>query len=415
MNTDENKQSLSFSTIAIRESAKFDMSTVNCEPLALTSSYIFESPQEAEDMFSGQISGHVYSRISNPTVSAFEERISAMEGAYGGVAFGSGMAAIDSVLTSYLKPGDHVLVGGNVFGTTAFLFINYYERWGVKIDFADVTSETDWRNKLSDKTRLVFFETPSNPNLKLADIEAISKISHEFGALVVVDNTSGTPAITRPLEYGADVVIHSAGKYLDGQGRVGGGVVVGGKDVCERMRAIVRSKGNCISPFNAWIILKSLETLEIRMRLHSKNSMTIANFLSSKPYVRHVYYPGLSSHPQHELAKNQHANNMHGGIVSFELAGDKLFTWRFMECLTLITNSTNIGDTKTLITHPSSTTHGRLSAEQKLDFGISESLLRISVGLEDSADLIEDLEQAFRAVERLQSYSPQAEREGVTL
>jgi len=401
MNENSTKRAMALSTLAIREGSTIDTSTVNCEPLALTSSYVFDSPLDAEEKFSGRTEGHVYSRISNPTVGAFEQRIASMEKAFGSVAFSSGMAAIDSVLTSYLKPGDHVLVGGNIFGTTAFLFANFYENWGIKIDFADVSNESEWRSKLSEQTRLVFFETPSNPNMKLADIEKISDMSHEYGALVVVDNTSGTPAITRPFEFGADIVVHSAGKYLDGQGRVGGGVVVGGKDVCEKMRAIVRSKGNCISPFNAWIILKSIETLELRMRLHSENAMEIATFLCSKRLVDKVYYPGLSDHPQHALALKQHSNGMHGGIVSFELIGDKAFAWQFMECLQLITNSTNIGDTKTLVTHPASTTHGRLTQEQKLSFGITDSLLRISVGLEYCGDLIDDLSRAFQTIESI--------------
>ncbi|MFT5103388.1 MAG: O-succinylhomoserine sulfhydrylase [Candidatus Endobugula sp.] len=401
MNKTNTKRAMSLPTLAIHEGAVIDTSTVNCEPLTLTNSYIFESPEDAENKFSGKTEGHVYSRISNPTVNAFERRVSSIEKAFGGVAFSSGMAAIDAVLTAYLKPGDHVLVGQNIFGTTVFLFVEFYERWGVKIDFVDFSNESDWSSKLSEKTRLVFFETPSNPNLKLVDIEKVSKASHSMNALVVVDNTLATPVITKPLEYGADIVVHSAGKYLDGQGRVGGGVVVGNQDVCEKMRGIVRTKGNCISPFNAWIILKSLETLEIRLRLHSENALKIANFLASVGSVEKVYYPGLTSHPQYALALKQHSNSMHGGIISFELSGDKMRAWRFMANLALITNSTNIGDTKTLITHPASTTHGRLTNEQKLIFGITDSLLRISVGLEASSDLIDDLKYAFQAIQPL--------------
>ncbi|WP_320824532.1 trans-sulfuration enzyme family protein [Reinekea sp.] len=406
MTTSNHSRSLSLATRAIRAGATIDTSTVNCEPLALTSSYIFDTAQDAEEKFAGRSTGHVYSRISNPTISAFEQRIAALENAYGGVAFSSGMAAIDAVLMAYLKPGDRVVVGGNVFGTTAFLFVNFYSSWGITIDFVDLSQELNWQEKIGDDTRLVFFETPSNPNLRLTDIERLSAKAHRHGALVVVDNTTGTPVLTQPIGLGADIVVHSAGKYLDGQGRVGGGVVIGDAAVCDKMRAIVRSKGNCISTFNAWIILKSLETLAIRMRLHSENALKIAQYLAMSPEVEQVYYPGLADHPQRELALKQHANSQHGGIVSFEIKGNKKQAWRFIDHLQLITNSTNIGDTKTLVTHPASTTHGRLSAEQKIDFGIRDSLIRISVGLEDCSDLIADLENALLTINQTDTTDP---------
>jgi len=386
-------------TIAIRTAEIVDASDANCEILALTSSYRFESSFDGEQKFAGKKDGHVYSRISNPTVDSFEKRLAAMEQAEAGVAFASGMAAIDAVFTAVLQPGDHVVCAGNVFGTTAILLAKFYSKWGVCIDFSDINDLESWRRLICEKTRLVFFETPSNPNLHIADIVGISEIAHSFGAKVVVDNTLATPIISRPLILGADVVVHSAAKYIDGQGRVGGGIVVGDFDICNELRGVVRSKGNCISPFNAWMLLKSIETLNIRMKAHSEKALIVAQALEKMPNITRVFYPGLESHPQHNLALKQHRNNQHSGLVSFEIQGEKQNAWLAIDALRLITNSTNIGDTKSLITHPASTTHGRLTSEQKIAFGIGDNLLRISVGLEDVNDVLNDIKQAIRKLD----------------
>ncbi len=298
-------------TKSIRIGEKVKASDSNCELLALTSSYIFETPLEAKLKFSGELEGHVYSRISNPTTESFEKRIAAMEYGDDGVAFSSGMAAIDAVLTGLLKPGDHVVCSGNMFGTTAYLFTKFYQQWGVLVDFADVRNLDTWRKLVNKKTKLIFFETPSNPNLYVADIMKITNIAHENGALVIVDNTVATPILTTPLSLGADIVVHSTGKYIDGQGRIGGGVVVSNSEICDLMKAVVRSKGNCISPFNAWMNLKSLETLSLRMKAHSENALVLSKFLKELPIVQQVNYPGLHCHPNFELAKRQHNNDMH--------------------------------------------------------------------------------------------------------
>ena len=388
-----------FDTLAVREAQIVDCADVQCELLALSNSYRFDEPLDAELKFSGSRKGHVYSRISNPTVNAFERRFAALEGADEGVAFASGMAAIDALFGVHLKPGAHAVCARDVFGTTSYLLENYYRPIGVEIDFVDVRSLSEWQDSIRENTRVLFLETPTNPTLRIADIQALAALPRPDECILIVDNTLATPVIQRPLELGADAVVHSAGKYADGQGRVMGGLVATSHAHAEPLRASLRNRGSCLSPFNAWHLLKSLETLTIRMRAHSERARGITSWLNRCPHVRQVNYPGGKNYAQTALAARQHQiDGSHGGLLSFVVRGSKEIAWALMSRLELITMSTNIGDSKSLVTHPASTTHARMSKEQRAKADIGDSLLRISVGLEAEADLIEDIANAFDLV-----------------
>ncbi|HHH35206.1 MAG TPA: O-succinylhomoserine sulfhydrylase [Gammaproteobacteria bacterium] len=366
------------------------------EPIFTTSSFVFDSAAQAAARFSGAEPGNVYSRFTNPTVRTFEERLAALEGGEHAVATASGMAAILATCSALLECGDHVVASNGIFGSTALLFNNYLSRFGMKTDFVPLTDLSAWEAAIRPETRMLFLETPSNPLAEVADIAALAELAHRHDCLLVVDNTVCTPALQRPLSLGADVVVLSATKYLDGQGRCVGGAVVGSQAlVGEKVYGFLRTAGPSLSPFNAWVFLKGLETLQVRMQAHSHNALRIATWLEDRPGVARVYYSGLQSHPQHELARRQQSG--FGGLLAFELAGGREQAWRFIDGVRFISITANLGDAKTMITHPATTTHGRLTPEARAAAGIRDGLVRIAVGLENVEDIIADLEHGFRA------------------
>ena len=360
------------------------------EPIFPTSSYVFNSAAQAAARFGGAEPGNIYSRFTNPTVKAFEERLAAMEDGEACVGFASGMAAILGTCLGLLQAGDHVVCSRSVFGTTTILFTKYMAKFGVETTFVSLTDIEAWQKAIKPETKLFFLETPSNPLTEVADIRELSELAHKHDILLAVDNCFCTPALQQPLKLGADLVIHSATKYLDGQGRAIGGAVVGDKKyVGEDIFGVVRTAGPTLSPFNAWIFLKGLETLELRMKAHSSNALELAQWLSSQDAVEQVFYPGLESHKQHELAKKQQSGS--GGIVSFEVKGGQQAAWQLIDKTKMLSITANLGDTKTTITHPATTTHGRLTDEQKQDAGITPGLIRVAVGLENIEDIKADL------------------------
>ena len=384
----------SFETIAVRAGQERSQFNEHSEALYLTSSFVFDSAAQAAARFSGEEPGNVYARFTNPTVTTMQDRLAALEGAEACIATATGMAAILSTVMALMKSGEHIVASRSIFGATQQLFGNILPRFGVDTSFVDKGTVEAFRAALRPNTRLVFVETPSNPLTEVFDIAALAAVAHAGGALLVVDNCFCTPALQRPLELGADLVIHSATKYLDGQGRVLGGAVCGGKALTEEVFKFLRTAGPTLSPFNAWVILKGLETLSVRMKAQSANALELARWLEAQPQVARVYYPGLASHPQHALAMRQQASG--GAIVSFEVRGDRAAAWRVVDNCRLLSITANLGDTKTTITHPASTTHGRITPEARAASGISEGLLRIAVGLESPADLQADLARGLR-------------------
>lgn len=380
-------------TLAVRAGQVRTLELEHSEAIFPTSSFVYTSAAQAAARFSGEEPGNIYSRFTNPTVRVFEERIAALEGGERAVATASGMAAILSTFMALLQQGDHIVCSRGVFGTTTVLVEKYMARFGVKATFVDLTNLDAWRQALVPETRLLFLETPSNPLGEVADIKALSALAKETGALLVVDNCFCTPILQRPLALGADIVIHSATKYLDGQGRCVGGVVVGPEALMQEVYGFLRSAGPTMSPFNAWVFLKGLETLPIRMRAHCEAAQAIAEWLDGRPEIESVFYAGLTTHPQHTLAKAQQSG--FGGIVSFRVKGGREDAWRLIDGTRLISITANLGDTRTTITHPATTTHGRLSDEDKKRNGISENLVRLSIGLESIDDLKRDLERGL--------------------
>ena len=385
-----------FETLAIREGLIRGFEQEHSDPIYATSSFVFESAEQAAATFSGERDGNTYSRFSNPTVSVFEKRLAALEGGEDCVATSSGMSAILTLCLTVLKTGDHVVCSRNVFGSTVGLFNNILTKLGIEVSFVSLRDLNDWRAAVTPRTKLFFCETPSNPICEVGDIRQIAEIAHGANALLAVDNCFCTPALQKPLELGADVVMHSATKYLDGQGRVLGGALVGGAELMADVRAFVRVCGPSMSPFNAWVFSKGLETLQLRMDAHSARAMTLANWLVSHDKVSKVNYCGLETHPDHELAKSQ--QSAFGGVLSFEVIGGQAEAWAFINNTRLMSLTANLGDVKTTICHPASTTHGRLSDEQKQEAGITSSLIRIAVGLEDVSDIIADCERGFSAL-----------------
>lgn len=382
-----------FETLAIREGLIRGYEQEHSDPIYATSSFVFESAEQAAATFSGERDGNTYSRFSNPTVSVFEKRLAALEGGEDCVATSSGMSAILTLCLTVLKTGDHVVCSRNVFGSTVSLFNNILTKLGIEVSFVALRELEQWREAVSPRTKLFFCETPSNPICEVGDIRAIAAIARASNVLLAVDNCFCTPALQKPLELGADVVMHSATKYLDGQGRVLGGALVGTADLMGDVRAFVRVCGPSMSPFNAWVFSKGLETLQLRMDAHSTRAMTLAKWLAGHDKVTKVNYCGLETHPDHKLASTQ--QSAFGGVLSFEVAGDQAAAWSFINNTRLMSLTANLGDVKTTICHPASTTHGRLSDEQKREAGITNSLIRIAVGLEDISDLIVDCERGF--------------------
>lgn len=386
-----------FRTRAIRAGHKRGAEGEQSEPIYLTSSFVFESAEQAAARFSGEEVGNVYSRYTNPTVRIFEERLAALEEGERCIGTSSGMGAILSTCMALLKAGDHIVASRALFGATITLLETVLPRFGVTTTFVPLTELSAWKEAMRPNTRMLFLETPSNPVTEIADVTALSEIAHSHDALLVVDNCFCTPALQQPLKLGADIVVHSATKYLDGQGRCVGGAVVGsnalvGTDVF----AFMRTAGPSMSPFNAWVFLKGLETLDLRMRAHCENAQVLASWLEKQPRVRHVRYPGLESHPQHALAKRQ--QKAAGGLLAFELEGGREEAWRFIDATDMVSTTANLGDTKTLITHPASTTHYRMPPEARAQAGITEGFVRIAVGLEDVEDIKRDLQRGFDAI-----------------
>lgn len=377
-------------TLAVRAGIHRSQFNEHSEALFLTSSFVFRNAAEAAARFSGEDDGMVYSRYTNPTVSALQERLAALEGAECCLAMASGMAAILSCVMGLMKSGEHIVASQSLFGATVQLFGNILKRFGVETTFVPGTDVEAWRRAIRPQTRMLFIETPSNPLTEIIDIAVLARLAREHGVLLVVDNCFCTPVLQRPIELGADIVIHSATKYLDGQGRVLGGAVLGRREVIfEGVNGFLRSAGPTLSAFNAWVILKGLETLALRMRAHSEGALELAKWLEAHPKVERVYYPGLPSHPQHALALRQQKSG--GGIVSFVLKGGREAAWKVVDSTQLISITANLGDAKTTITHPASTTHGRMTAEARQAAGIGEGLLRVAVGLEAVSDLKADL------------------------
>ncbi|RBP22213.1 O-succinylhomoserine sulfhydrylase [Marinobacter pelagius] len=389
-------EGMSVDTLAVRAGQIRTDQLEHSDAIFPTSSFVYGSAAQAAARFGGDEPGNIYSRFTNPTVQAFEGRIAAMEGGERAVATASGMAAILSTCISLLKSGDHVICSRGVFGTTNVLFQKYLARFGVETSFVSLTNYGEWQQAIRPETRMLFLETPSNPLCEVADLGELSRLARASDALLVVDNCFCTPVLQRPLEHGADIVIHSATKYLDGQGRCVGGVVVGSEKLMEEVYGFLRSAGPTMSPFNAWVFHKGLETLPIRMRAHCDNALELALWLEQQNAVESVYYAGLQSHPQHELAKKQQKG--FGGVLSFRVKGGREEAWRFIDATRMISITANLGDVKTTITHPATTTHGRLSPEDKDHAGITENLIRLSVGIEDVEDLKTDLMRGFDAL-----------------
>jgi O-succinylhomoserine sulfhydrylase len=380
----------SLETQAIRAGHHRTQEGEHSMPIFATSSYVFKSAEEASLRFTGQLPGNVYSRFTNPTVAAFQDRLALMEKGERCLAFASGMAAIMAVGMGLLKAGDHVVCSRGVFGNTVLLFQNYFGKFGVATDFVDLTDPAAWEAAIQPNTRFLFLETPSNPLTEIADIAQLAAVAHRHDCLLVVDNCFCTPALQKPFELGADIVVHSATKYLDGQGRCIGGAVIAGSEIIEKsIYPYLRTGGATMSPFNAWVFLSGLETLAVRMKAHCDNALALAQWLERQQGVSRVYYPGLPSHPQHELARRQQSH--FGAIVSFELTGGKEHAWRLIDATEMLSITANLGDVKTTITHPATTTHGRLTPEARAAAGIKDGLVRISVGLENIEDIKKDL------------------------
>ncbi|WP_341325324.1 O-succinylhomoserine sulfhydrylase [Methylotuvimicrobium sp. KM2] len=386
--TDWNDYSLE--TQAIRAGHRRTGEAEHSIPIFMTSSYVFDSAEEASLKFTGQIPGNIYSRFTNPTVNAFQERLAWMEKGERCLAFASGMAAIMAVGMGLLKSGDHVVVSRGVFGNTVLMFQNYFAKFGVESDFVALTDLAAWESAIKPNTRFLFLETPSNPLTEIADIQALADLAHGSDCLLIVDNCFCTPALQKPLELGADIIVHSATKYIDGHGRCVGGAVVASEEIIEKaIYPYLRTGGATMSPFNAWAFLSGLETLALRMEKHCANALDLARWLERQPGVERVHYPGLVSHPQHELAKRQQSG--FGGIVSFELKGGKEPAWNLIDSTRMISITANLGDVKSTITHPATTTHGRLTPEAREAAGIKDGLVRVSVGLENIEDIKKDL------------------------
>ena len=402
-NTDDTKSTLANAlrdaqsqTLAVRAGQSRTAEDEHSEALFLTSSYVFKNCADAADRFSGDIEGSVYSRYTNPTVRNFEQRLAAMEGAEDCIATSSGMGAIMSLCLAHLSAGDHIVCSSDVFGSTVTLLNNFFTKFGVDISYVKLTDLEGWRDAVQPNTQLFFIETPSNPLSEVGDIRALSALARDHSILFAVDNCFCSPALQLPLSLGADIVIHSATKYIDGQGRCLGGAVVGSAEHIEPVRNLVRAGGPSMSPFNAWVFLKGLETLHLRMKAHSESALAIARWLESQDAIEAVFYAGLESHAGHALAKTQQSH--FGGVLSFRVKGNQAAAWRFIEATQVISLTANLGDAKSTIVHPATTTHSRLSPEARATAGITDNLIRVAVGLEALDDLLADLQLGIEAL-----------------
>lgn len=386
-----------FSTRAVRAGQKRTQEGEHSEPIFTTSSFVFDSAEQAAARFSGDDAGNIYSRFTNPTVATFEQRLAMLEQGESAVATASGMSAILSTFMALLSAGDHIVASRSIFGSTRVLFDKYLAKFGIETSYVDLTDLSDWQKHIRSNSKAFFLETPSNPLNEIADIKALSTLAKQHDCLLIVDNCFCTPALQKPLLLGADIVVHSATKYIDGQGRCVGGAVIGNKElVGEQVFGFLRTTGPTMSPFNAWTFLKGLETLELRMKAHSNSALQIASWLQQQSKVENVFYGGLQSHQGHELAKQQQSD--FSGIIAFEVKGGREQAWRFINATQWLSVTANLGDTKTTITHPVSTTHSRLSQQELQDSGISENLIRLSVGLENAEDIVADLDYGFAAI-----------------
>lgn len=383
-------------TLAVRAGFERSSFQEHAEPIMTTSSFVFESAAQAASRFSGDADGLIYSRFTNPTVQIFEKRLAAMERAEACIAAASGMAAINLLFMGTMRAGDHIVTTRNMFGSSVNQIKNFLPRFGIDISWANSFDVDEWASLITDKTRYLYLETPTNPLTEVADIKALADVAHNAGVKLVIDNCFCTPALQKPFLLGADVIIHSATKYLDGQGRCVGGAVVGSAELIDELTSYMRSVGPCMSPFNAWVFLKGLETLSLRMQQHSRNADVLANWLEAHPAVGRVHYPGLTSHPHHDLAKTQ--QKAAGGILSFDLKGGKEAAWKTIDATKLCSITANLGDARTTITHNATTTHGRISAEDRKAAGVTDGLVRLSVGLEDVDDIQRDLDTALSLI-----------------
>ena len=392
--SDSNKKQLGRNTQAVRAGQVRTPEGEHSEPIFASSSYVFENAAEAEARFKGDQPGNIYTRFTNPTVRTFEERLAAMEGGERCIGTASGMSAILCTVLGLLKSGDHIVSSRSIFGTTVNLFSNILPKYGITTSLVNLTDYAAWEAAITPETKILFLETPSNPLTEIADIKKLAGIAHKNDTLLIVDNCFCTPSLQQPLALGADIVIHSATKYLDGQGRCLGGAIVGSDALLgEDIYAFLRTGGASMSPFNAWVFLKGLETLSIRMKAHSENAQQIAEWLDNQDNVERVYFPGLKSHPQYDLCQQQQTGT--SGVLSFEVNGGKEAAWKFIDATQIFSITANLGDTKSTITHPSTTTHHKLTDEQREEAGIKPGLIRLSIGLEDIDDLISDLDQAL--------------------
>jgi O-succinylhomoserine sulfhydrylase len=397
MSTVEDDFELGFSSLAVRAGQIRTEEAEHAEPIFATSSFVFENAAQAAARFCGGEPGNIYSRFTNPTVRTFEQRLAALEGGEACVATASGMSAILATCLALLRSGDHIVSSYSIFGSTTSLFTNYLSRLGIMTTYAPLTDIVAWESAIRPETKLLYLETPSNPLTEMADIRELAELAHGNDCLLVVDNCFCTPALQQPFRLGADLVIHSATKYLDGQGRCVGGAVIGdAQRVGTDVFGFLRTAGPTMSPFNAWVFLKGLETLRIRMQAHSAGALILARWLEQQPAVTRVYYPGLESHPQHALACRQQSG--FGGVVSFEIRGGRQEAWAIIDSTRMISITANLGDAKTTITHPATTTHGRLTQKERDDAGIRDNLIRISVGLEDVEDIQADVARGFRGL-----------------
>lgn len=393
---DKDIDSFQQDTLAIRSGYQRSPENEHAEAMFLTSSYVFESAEMAAKYFSNELQGNVYSRYTNPTVRTFEQRLAAMEEGEQCVATASGMAAALSVIMALLESGDHVVCSQDVFGSTRVMMDKYITKFGVSVSYVPLADLDAWQAAVQPNTKMLFCETPSNPLSEVADLEALASLSKQVGATFVVDNCFCTPVLQKPLNWGADIVVHSATKYIDGQGRCLGGAVVGSAELMEQVVGFLRAAGPTMSPFNAWVFLKGLETLRIRMQAHSANAADLATWLNDHPKVSKVFYAGLETHPGHALAKKQQSD--FGGVVSFVVEGGRDSAWRVIDNTRMLSLTANLGDAKTTIVHPATTTHGRLTDEARAAAGISDGLIRVAVGLEDIVDIKADLELGLGAL-----------------